>query len=341
MKRLKQLGIVALIAMNAWFVMGQTETFPRWRLVGGTGGVPVEVGSSGNMLNTLTGSAAAADTGLAATLPRFRLAGGLTGNLAEVDSTGHLLVTGTTAGVTSITGTASQVVADVSTGAVTLSLPQSIATTSTPQFAGLGLGNVSAASGLISTSALNHCLAIGPNGSTTPMLDINCSVASAANGILITPTASGSGVTVSAQGGVAENLTLGSGGTGRVVVATNGTGRAFVYNTEKWTVTPTATQTIAAGNTITVNSCGTVKMITAAGAVTTDTTNTFTATTSSNNGCMMWVCNVGVTNTITLDHNAAFFSLSGADVPLLANSCIAVVNDGTVWRQMTPVMVAS
>jgi hypothetical protein len=37
-------------------------------------------------------------------------------------------------GVTSITGTANQVVASASTGAVTLSLPQSIATTSTPQF---------------------------------------------------------------------------------------------------------------------------------------------------------------------------------------------------------------
>jgi hypothetical protein len=39
-------------------------------------------------------------------------------------------------GVTSITGTTSQVVASASTGAVTLSLPQSIATTSTPTFGG-------------------------------------------------------------------------------------------------------------------------------------------------------------------------------------------------------------
>ena len=42
-------------------------------------------------------------------------------------------------GVTSITGTANQVVASASTGAVTLSLPQSIATTSTPQFKRLRL----------------------------------------------------------------------------------------------------------------------------------------------------------------------------------------------------------
>ena len=42
--------------------------------------------------------------------------------------------------VTSITGTANQVIASASTGAVTLSLPQSIATSSNPQFATLELG---------------------------------------------------------------------------------------------------------------------------------------------------------------------------------------------------------
>ena len=46
-------------------------------------------------------------------------------------------------GVTSITGTSNQVNVDVSTGDVTLSLPQSIATSSTPTFAGLSLtGNL-------------------------------------------------------------------------------------------------------------------------------------------------------------------------------------------------------
>ena len=42
-------------------------------------------------------------------------------------------------GVTSITGTANQVIASSSTGAITLSLPQSIATTSNPTFAGITL----------------------------------------------------------------------------------------------------------------------------------------------------------------------------------------------------------
>lgn len=46
------------------------------------------------------------------------------------------------AGVTSITGTANQVIASSSTGAVTLSLPQSIGTTSSPTFAGLTLSGL-------------------------------------------------------------------------------------------------------------------------------------------------------------------------------------------------------
>ena len=49
------------------------------------------------------------------------------------------------AGVTSITGTANQVIASVATGAVTLSLPQSIATTSSVELGSLGIGT--AASG--------------------------------------------------------------------------------------------------------------------------------------------------------------------------------------------------
>ena len=52
-------------------------------------------------------------------------------------------------GVTSITGTANQVIASSSTGAVTLSLPQSIATTSTPTFAGVTTPAVSYSGGAL------------------------------------------------------------------------------------------------------------------------------------------------------------------------------------------------
>ncbi len=58
----------------------------------------------------------------------------------------------TAAAVTSITGTADQVIASASTGAITLSLPQSIATTSVVQFGRATLGGTAATSPLTFTS---------------------------------------------------------------------------------------------------------------------------------------------------------------------------------------------
>jgi len=68
-------------------------------------------------------------------------------------------VTITNSGVTSITGTANQVVASASTGGVTLSLPQSIATTSTPTFGNLTINGTITATGDITaffTSDIRH-----------------------------------------------------------------------------------------------------------------------------------------------------------------------------------------
>ena len=55
-------------------------------------------------------------------------------------------------GVTSITGTANQVIASSATGAVTLSLPQSIGTTSSPTFTSLTLGGTAATTPLTFTT---------------------------------------------------------------------------------------------------------------------------------------------------------------------------------------------
>ena len=55
-------------------------------------------------------------------------------------------------GVLSITGTADQITASASTGAVTLSLPQSIATTSSPSFTGLTVGSVTLTDALLGTA---------------------------------------------------------------------------------------------------------------------------------------------------------------------------------------------
>lgn len=64
-------------------------------------------------------------------------------------------------GVASITGTAGQVIASASTGAVTLSLPQSILTTSTPTFRSLTLGGTAATTPLTFTTNTDAAAAAG------------------------------------------------------------------------------------------------------------------------------------------------------------------------------------
>lgn len=100
---------------------------------------------------------------------------------------------------------------------------------------------------------------------------------------------------------------------------------------------PPATQTIASGNTITADACGTVKNITAAGAVTTSTVDTFSTPNGGNAGCVMRVCNQG-TNTITLDSNANFPGSGAADVALTQDDCVMVGQTGTRWLQISAVL---
>ena len=79
---------------------------------------------------------------------------GGTGISASYASTSDIL-TITNVGVTSLAGTADQITASASTGSVTLSLPQSIATTSSPTFAALSIGSGSLTAGSVTlTDAL-------------------------------------------------------------------------------------------------------------------------------------------------------------------------------------------
>ena len=100
---------------------------------------------------------------------------------------------------------------------------------------------------------------------------------------------------------------------------------------------------IAAAGTITADSCGGVKRISTndLGAVTTGTTDTFTAPAAANKGCIMQVCNSGGTDAITLDDNALFEAsgIGGAtpgNTVLGVADCVAVASDGAVWRQLGP-----
>ena len=79
---------------------------------------------------------------------------GSTGITASYASTSNIL-TITNVGVTTLAGTADQITASASTGSVTLSLPQSIASTSSPTFAGLSVGSGSLTAGSVTlTDAL-------------------------------------------------------------------------------------------------------------------------------------------------------------------------------------------
>lgn len=102
-----------------------------------------------------------------------------------------------------------------------------------------------------------------------------------------------------------------------------------------------ATQVIAATNTIAADACGGIKRISSATAVTTNTTNTFTAPAAANTGCIMQVCNVNAADAITLDDNALFNAsgVAGAtpgDTVLGALDCCSVGSTGAVWNQLGP-----
>jgi hypothetical protein len=109
------------------------------------GGVTQLTGAATIKVSAATGPITLTDVGV------FSVTGG-TGITTNV-TTGSVTVTnagvtafngstGAVLGVASITGTSNQITASASTGAVTLSLPQSIATTNTPQFAGLYLSGL-------------------------------------------------------------------------------------------------------------------------------------------------------------------------------------------------------
>ena len=79
---------------------------------------------------------------------------GSTGITASYASTSNIL-TITNVGVTSLAGTTDQISVSASTGSVTLSLPQSITSTSSPTFAGLSVGSGSLTAGSVTlTDAL-------------------------------------------------------------------------------------------------------------------------------------------------------------------------------------------
>ena len=125
------------------------------------GSTPITINQSTGTITSITGLSITGNAGTATTLATARTINGTSFNgsanitiaaanpfaltigtgLSGTSYDGSSAITIANTGVLSITGTANQVVASASTGAVTLSLPQSIATTSTPTFAQITISN--------------------------------------------------------------------------------------------------------------------------------------------------------------------------------------------------------
>lgn len=148
------------------------------------------------------GSAAAQGSLLIGTGAGFALGAITAGDgIGVLNGAGSITISNT--GVLSITGTADQIIANTSNGDVVLSLPQSIATTSTPTFAGMMLNGALTAPSAMFTgdiSARRLYLSDSSGGVTTPNLVIGL-------GAMAAPTSGNGANTAVGIGALAANTT--------------------------------------------------------------------------------------------------------------------------------------
>jgi len=201
-------------------------------------------------------------------------------------------------GVLSITGTANQVIASAATGAVTLSLPQSIATTSTPTFAGLIDTGLTAnsfifsgtGSQLTSTGApSNGQLLIGSTGAAPVLGSLTAGTAISVTNGAGTITIANTGVTSNVAG---SGISV-SGATGAVTISNTGvtsliagTGISVSSSTGGVTVSNTGVTSVGLGlpNNLFAVSTPVTTTGTLSGTYITQTTNTVFAAPNGSTG---------------------------------------------------------
>ncbi len=134
--------------------------------------------------------------------------------------------------------------------------------------------------------------------------------------------------TIGGTAAITGNTTI----TGTLGVTGATTLTSTVTVTNSFFKTPVSTQALTAGVTIDVsNSCGGVLRLSAVSNVTTDTTNTLSAPSASNFGCVVTLFHTGGGGLITLDNNARFLFKETSDLILGTNDTATVVQIGTAW----------
>jgi hypothetical protein len=160
---LKKMKLAAVALLMPLLALGQTYPSPTYQNVTVRGTLtaasqsftnPLSVGSGGTGLSSISANALLYGNGTGA----LQTLGPLTNGQLAIGSTGAAPVAAT------LTGTTNQVNVATGAGSITLSLPQSIATTSSPTFAGLTLsttplGVSSGGSGLATRTA--HAVQVG------------------------------------------------------------------------------------------------------------------------------------------------------------------------------------
>lgn len=128
----------------------------------------------------------------------------------------------------------------------------------------------------------------------------------------------------------------GTGDYALLVSSQNGSTTLLEVNTNGILGPRPGAQTIAAADTIAADACGSLKLITSAGNVTTNTTDSFSTPSALNQGCILHVCNIG-SNTITIDANANNRLAGGVDLAMGPNDCAIFASKGAsdVWMQIS------
>lgn len=144
-------------------------------------------------------------------------------------------------GVTSITGTTNQVIASAATGAVTLSLPQNIATGSTPTFGGMTLTSIPLGSSSGGTGINNGSSTITLGGSLTTSGAFTSTFTMTGNTAVTFPT---SGTLLTSSGAV-TSIT----GTANQITASASTGAVTLSIASNPVLPGTGGTTLPTGNT--------------------------------------------------------------------------------------------